>query len=95
MRRFFDRVLNTMIEYGARSERVPHFGAWLDRETGLEQEDRDALQATYKTADCRGLRHRRGRRLVLRGLIRLNRGASRQPSMKNRTRARPVFLVDR
>lgn len=45
----FDRVLHTMIEFGARSERTQHFKAWLNRETGLEKDAKAALLDTYKT----------------------------------------------
>lgn len=44
-----DRVLSTMIEYGAKSERASHYGAWLNRETSLAQKDRRILRETYRT----------------------------------------------
>lgn len=44
-----DRVLNTMIEYGARSERASHYGAWLDRDSGLAAKDKQVLGETYRT----------------------------------------------
>ena len=44
-----DRVLNTMIEYGARSKHVSHYGAWLGRETAVAGHDRRVLKQTYKT----------------------------------------------
>ena len=45
----FDRVLNTMIELGARSEPAANFGAWMERETlSASPEDRRVLRETYE-----------------------------------------------
>ena len=45
----FDRVLNTMIELGARSEPAANFGAWMERETlSASPEDRHVLRETYE-----------------------------------------------
>ncbi len=45
----FDRVLNTMIEFGARSERAANFAAWMEREISVSTEDRRVLEETYET----------------------------------------------
>ena len=45
----FDRVLNTMIEYGARGEPADHFTAWLAHETSDADRDARVLQETYET----------------------------------------------
>ena len=44
----FDRVLNTMIEFGARSETAPNFAAWMGREVPVSAEDRRVLRETYE-----------------------------------------------
>ena len=44
----FDRVLNTIIEFGARSEPAANFAAWMDREIAVPTEDRGVLRETYK-----------------------------------------------
>ena len=44
----FDRVLNTMIEFGARSRSVAHFGAWIERLSSVATDDRDVLKDTYE-----------------------------------------------
>ena len=48
----FDRVLNTMIDFGARSEPSESFTGWMRREVDGPQEDRDVLLKTYETM-CR------------------------------------------
>ena len=45
----FDRVLNTMIEYGARGEPADHFTAWLGHEISDADRDTRVLQDTYET----------------------------------------------
>ena len=45
----FDRVLNTMIEFGARGEPLAHFVAWLEREGAASERDGHLLQTTYTT----------------------------------------------
>ena len=42
-----DRVLNQMIEFGARSEPSEHFEAWMMREVYPTGSDRDVLRETY------------------------------------------------
>ena len=44
----FDRVLNTMIEFGAGSKSGAAFAAWLAQGTYARSEDRDILKHTYK-----------------------------------------------
>lgn len=44
----FDRVVNTMIEFGARERPVADFGAWLDRLSAVTPGDRDVLKDTYE-----------------------------------------------
>lgn len=44
----FDRVLNTMIEFGARSEPVRNFRAWMEREISVFNNDGDVLCKTYE-----------------------------------------------
>ena len=44
----FDRVLNAMIELGARSEPPDNFAAWMQRETSTSTEDRRVLRDTYE-----------------------------------------------
>lgn len=44
----FDRVLNTMIDFGARSRPVADFGAWIERQTVVTRDDRDVLKETYE-----------------------------------------------
>ena len=48
----FDRVLNTMIESGARSRSATDFAAWMERNVSASTEDREALRETYKVM-CR------------------------------------------
>ena len=43
----FDRVLNAMIELGARSEPPENFAAWMEREAPTSTEDRHVLLDTY------------------------------------------------
>jgi len=44
----FDRVLNTMIEFGARSETAASFAAWVEREDSVSTADGDVLRGTYE-----------------------------------------------
>ena len=44
----FDRVVNTMIEFGARERPVADFGAWLERLSVVTPGDRDVLKDTYE-----------------------------------------------
>ncbi|MCY3829767.1 MAG: N-6 DNA methylase [Rhodospirillaceae bacterium] len=44
----FDRVLNTMIEFGARSEPARNFRAWLERDVSVLNLDRDILCESYE-----------------------------------------------
>ena len=44
----FDSVLNTMIEFGARSRSVADFGAWMQRMSAIAKDDREVLQETYE-----------------------------------------------
>ena len=44
----FDRVLNTMIEFGARSEPSRSFRAWMEREISVFNNDGDVLCKTYE-----------------------------------------------
>lgn len=45
----FDRVLNTMIEYGARGELAGHFTAWLAHDVSDAGRDARVLRETYWT----------------------------------------------
>ncbi len=45
----FDRVLNSMIEFGARGEPLANFAAWLEREGAASKQDRRVLKTTYTT----------------------------------------------
>ena len=45
----FDRVLNAMIEFGARSEPPANFAAWMTREVFTPASDRDVLLQTYES----------------------------------------------
>ena len=45
----FDRVLNTMIEYGARGEPADHFAAWLAHDVSDADRDARVLRETYET----------------------------------------------
>ena len=44
----FDSVLNTMIEFGARSRPVSDFVAWMGRVSAVPEDDRDILKETYE-----------------------------------------------
>ncbi len=44
----FDRVLNSMIELGARLEPASNFVAWLQREVSVSDDARKALKKTYQ-----------------------------------------------
>ena len=44
----FNRVLNTMIELGSRSEPTGNFVAWMEREVSATKGDRDVLRDTYE-----------------------------------------------
>ena len=45
----FDRVLNTMIDLGVRSEPEGNFAAWMSQQTPIAAKDRKVLQTTYST----------------------------------------------
>ena len=45
----FDRVLNTMIDLGSRSDPVENFTAWMRRETDSSESDQAVLEETYGT----------------------------------------------
>ncbi len=47
-----DRVLNTMIELGARPEPAANFAAWMNRQEPLTAKDRETFEETYITM-CR------------------------------------------
>ena len=44
----FDRVLNAMIEFGARAAPVTNYTAWIKREASVSKNDRDVLRETYE-----------------------------------------------
>ncbi len=44
----FDRILNSMINLGARSETAADFAAWMEREISVSSGDRDVLRETYE-----------------------------------------------
>ena len=44
----FDRVLNTMIDYGSRSETAANFDAWMRRQATVSRDDRERLKETYE-----------------------------------------------
>ena len=44
----FDRTLNAMIEFGARSETATDFAAWMEREDSVSPGDRGVLRETYE-----------------------------------------------
>ena len=45
----FDRVLNSLIDFGSRSEPVEHFAAWMEREVPVSPENNRVLRKTYET----------------------------------------------
>ena len=44
----FDRVLNFMIEFAARSRPASDFAAWMERVASASKEDRDVLRESYE-----------------------------------------------
>ena len=44
----FDRVLNSMVEFGTRSETADNFSAWMEREISTPPEDQRVLRKTYE-----------------------------------------------
>ena len=44
----FDRVLNSMVEFGTRSETAENFAAWMERKISASTEDRRVLRKTYE-----------------------------------------------
>ena len=48
----FDRVLNAMIEFGAKSESTTNFSAWMARELTASRDEQKVLRQTYEVM-CR------------------------------------------
>ena len=44
-----DRVLNAMIDFGARAEPADNFAAWMERGVNASKDDRAVLRETYET----------------------------------------------
>ena len=44
----FDRILDAMIEFGARLETAANFAAWMEREDSVSPGDRGVLRETYE-----------------------------------------------